>query len=37
MKHQYKSDVISVGVDDLVEKEKENEKENSEFELKDIP
>ncbi|CAG7876783.1 unnamed protein product [Brassica rapa] len=33
MKHQYKADMISVGVDDSVEKEKEK----SELELKDIP
>ncbi|KAJ0264664.1 Protein NRT1/ PTR FAMILY 6.4 [Hirschfeldia incana] len=37
MKHQYKADMISVGVDDSVEKEKDNEKEKSELELKDIP
>lgn len=37
MKHQYKADMISVGVDDSVEKGKDSEKEKSEFELKDIP
>lgn len=37
MKHQYKADMISVGVDDSQEKEKDNEKDKSELELKDIP
>ncbi|CAH8389589.1 unnamed protein product [Eruca vesicaria subsp. sativa] len=37
MKHQYKADMISVGVDESVEKEKDNEKDKSELELKDIP
>ncbi|KAJ4894234.1 Protein NRT1/ PTR FAMILY 6.4 [Raphanus sativus] len=37
MRHQYKADMISVGVDDSQEKEKDNEKDKSELELKDIP
>nr|AKQ98328.1 nitrate transporter 1.3 [Brassica juncea] len=37
MKHQYKADMVSVGVDDSQEKEKDNEKDKSELELKDIP